>query len=36
LSWEESVKRDWKDCCITNELALDRKEWKLAINVSEP
>jgi hypothetical protein len=38
LTWEESVKRDLKDLCITNtkELALDRREWKLAIHVSEP
>jgi hypothetical protein len=26
LTWEESVKRDLKDWCITKELALDRKE----------
>jgi hypothetical protein len=36
LTWEESVKRDLKDWYITNELALDRREWKLAIHVSEP
>jgi hypothetical protein len=36
LTWEESVKRNLKDWCITNELALDRREWKLAIHVSEP
>jgi hypothetical protein len=36
LTWEESVKRDLKDWCINNELALDRREWKLAIHVSEP
>jgi hypothetical protein len=35
LTWEESVKRDLKDWCIINELALDRREWKLAIHVSE-
>jgi hypothetical protein len=29
------VKRDLKNWCIT-ELALDRREWKLAINVLEP
>jgi hypothetical protein len=28
------VKIDLKDWCITNELALDRREWKLAIHVS--
>jgi hypothetical protein len=26
LIWEKSVKRDLKDCCITKELALDRRE----------
>jgi hypothetical protein len=26
LIWEESVKRDLKDWCITNELSLDRRE----------
>jgi hypothetical protein len=30
------VKRDLKDWCITKELALDRREWKLAIHVSKP
>jgi hypothetical protein len=34
LTWDESVKRDFNDWCITNELALDRREWKLAIHVS--
>jgi hypothetical protein len=36
LIWEESVKRDLKDWCITNELLLDRREWKLAIHIPEP
>jgi hypothetical protein len=36
LTWEESVKRDLKDWCITKELTLDRREWKLAIHVPEP
>jgi hypothetical protein len=36
LTWEESVKRDLKDWCITKELALDRREWSLAIHVPEP
>jgi hypothetical protein len=36
LTWKESVKRDLKDRCITKELAFDRREWKLAIHVSEP
>jgi hypothetical protein len=35
LTWEESMKRDLKDWCITKELALDRREWKLAIHVLE-
>jgi hypothetical protein len=35
LTWEESIKRDLKDWCITKELALDRREWKLAIHVPE-
>jgi hypothetical protein len=26
LTWEESVKRDLKNCCIIKELALDRRE----------
>jgi hypothetical protein len=33
LTWEESVKRYLKDWCITKELALDRREQKLAIHV---
>jgi hypothetical protein len=36
LIWKESVKRDLKDWCIIKELALDRREWKLAFHVSEP
>jgi hypothetical protein len=36
LTWEESVKRDLKDWCITKELTLDKREWKLAIHMSEP
>jgi hypothetical protein len=36
LTWEESVKRDLKDWCITKKLALDRRECKLAIHVPEP
>jgi hypothetical protein len=35
LTYDESVKRDLKDWCITKELALDRREWKLAIHVPE-
>jgi hypothetical protein len=29
------VKRDLKDWCITKELALDKREWKLAIHMPE-
>jgi hypothetical protein len=29
------VKRNLNDCCITNDLALDSREWKLAIHVLE-
>jgi hypothetical protein len=36
LTWEECMKRDLKDWCITKELALDRREWKIAIHVLEP
>jgi hypothetical protein len=35
LTWEESMKRDLKNWCITKELALDREEWNVAIHVSE-
>ena len=36
LTWDESVKRDFKDWDISEELALDRIAWRLAINVPEP
>jgi hypothetical protein len=35
LMWKKFVKRDLKDWCITKELPLYRREWKLAIHVSE-
>jgi hypothetical protein len=35
MTWEESIKRDLKDWCITKKLALDRTEWKLEIHVLE-
>jgi hypothetical protein len=35
LTWEKSVNRYLNDWCITNELALDRREWKLVIYVSK-
>jgi hypothetical protein len=36
LTWGESMKIDLKDWCINKELALDRREWKLVIHMSEP
>ena len=36
LKWDESVKRDLKDWNISKEIALDRSDWRLTINVSEP
>jgi hypothetical protein len=36
MTWKESVKRDLKDWCVIKELALDRREWKLAIHMPEP
>jgi hypothetical protein len=33
--WEEPMKRDLKDCSITKDLALDGREWNLAIHVLE-
>ena len=33
LTWDGSVKRDFKDWDISEELALDRSAWRLAINV---
>ncbi|KAG2619545.1 hypothetical protein PVAP13_3NG087801 [Panicum virgatum] len=35
LTWDESVKRDLKDWNISEEVALDRSAWRLAINVPE-
>jgi hypothetical protein len=36
LTWNESVKRDLKECNISKDLAMDRSAWRLAINVPEP
>jgi hypothetical protein len=36
LTWGKYVKKDLKDWSITKELALVRREWKLAIYVLEP
>jgi hypothetical protein len=33
LTWEKFLRRDLKNWSITKELALDRREWKLAIHV---
>ena len=35
VTWDESVKRDFKDWNIFEEVALDRSAWRLAINVPE-
>jgi hypothetical protein len=35
LICDESVKRDLNDWCINKEVALDRRKWKLAIDVTE-
>jgi hypothetical protein len=36
LTWEETIKRDLKECNISMELCLDRSAWKEAIHVAEP
>jgi hypothetical protein len=36
LTWEKFIKRDLKDWCMTKKLALNRREWKLTIHISEP
>ena len=36
MTWDESVKRDLRDWDISEELALDRSAWRVAINVLEP
>ena len=36
LTWEEAVKNDLKEWNVSQELALDRSAWKLAIYVPEP
>ena len=33
LTWDESIKGDLKDWNISEEVALDRSAWRLAINV---
>jgi hypothetical protein len=35
-NWYRRSLGDLKDWCITKELALDRREWNLAIHVPEP
>jgi hypothetical protein len=36
LTWKKFMNRDLNDWCITKELTLDRRDWKLAIHVPEP
>ena len=36
LTWDESVKRDFKDWNISEEPVLDRSAWRLVLNVPEP
>ena len=36
LTWDELVKIDLKDWNISEEVALDRSAWRLAISVPEP
>jgi len=36
LTWDESVKRDLKNWNISEDVALDRSAWRLAISVPEP
>jgi len=35
LTWDESIKRDLKDWNISEDVALDRSAWRLAISVLE-
>jgi hypothetical protein len=35
LTWQQSLKRDLKDWCITKELTLDRRELNLSIHIQE-
>jgi hypothetical protein len=35
LTWKEAIKRDLKEWNISQELALDRSAWKMAIHVPE-
>ena len=36
LTWDESVKRDFRDWNISEKIALNRSAWRLAISVTEP
>jgi hypothetical protein len=36
FTWEESVKRDFKDWSIPKGLAMDKVAWKLVIHAPEP
>jgi hypothetical protein len=35
LTWDESIKRDLKECDIPKELVMNRSAWRLVINVLE-
>jgi hypothetical protein len=35
LTWDESIKRDLKECDIPKELVMNRSAWRLVINVPE-
>ena len=36
LTWDESVKRDFKNWNISKKIVLDRSVWRLTINMPEP
>jgi hypothetical protein len=36
LTWDKSVKRDFKEWNISKDLVMDMSAWRLAINVPEP
>jgi hypothetical protein len=36
LIWEETIKRDLKECNISKKLTLDRSAWKMTIHVPKP
>jgi hypothetical protein len=36
LTWDESVKRDFKEWNISKDFAINRSAWRLTINMLEP